>query len=160
MQEQKNYQKYCCKQSIIFPWHGVICDGHIPHLFLSCRTTGWIVADVNPIVLGSFVCQVVWSKWKLLSAGSLQGPNIYPLLNKFYTNRLSVNQRICKFMLVLPCKGRQLKCEMLCIIQTIDMNISLLILRLNLINNKNFNIMNHSISQFWVKNLLCHMQTI
>lgn len=41
-----------------------------------------------------------------------------------------------------------LECEMLCIIQTIDINISLLILRLNLINSGNFNMMNHSTSQF------------
>lgn len=76
------------------------------------------------------------------------GTKHLPSLNKFYTNRLSVSQRICRFMLVLPCKGHQLDCEMLCIIQTIDINISLLILRLNLINSKNFNMMNLSTSQF------------
>jgi len=76
------------------------------------------------------------------------GTKHLPSLNKFYTNRLSVNQRICRFMLVLPCKGHQLGCEMLCIIQTRDINISLLILRINLINSENFNIMNHSTSQF------------
>lgn len=76
------------------------------------------------------------------------GTKHLPSLNKFYTNRLSANQRICRFMLVLPRKGHQLECEMLCIIQTIDINISLLILKLNLINSENFNIMNHTTSQF------------